>query len=96
MSFTVDGLSKGDWTEVDIFFRGAGDIIGATKIDEEILAEMLREEEADTVDVDHEPDDDEASVDTQEIVQEEAVNEDTGPMDAPDQGWFGVGRGEEE
>ena len=46
LTFTVKGLKKGDWSDLDIFFRGAGDIIGATKLDEEILAEMLREEEA--------------------------------------------------
>jgi len=46
LTFTVKGLKKGDWSDIDIFFRGAGDIIGATKLDEEILAEMLREEEA--------------------------------------------------
>ncbi len=45
VSFTVSGLGKGDWNELDLFFRGAGDIIGATKLDEEILAEMKREEE---------------------------------------------------
>jgi DNA topoisomerase-6 subunit B len=44
VSFAVGGLSKGDWTSFDIFFRGAGEIIGATKLDEVILAEMLREE----------------------------------------------------
>ena len=46
ISFAVGGLAKGDWTEFDIFFRGAGDMIGATKLDEAILADMLREEEA--------------------------------------------------
>ena len=46
VSFGVSGLSRGDWTDFDIFFRGAGDIIGATKLDEAILQEMLREEEA--------------------------------------------------
>jgi hypothetical protein len=46
ISFAVGGLAKGDWTEFDIFFRGAGDMIGATKLDEAILAEMLREEQA--------------------------------------------------
>ena len=46
VEFSVGGLSKGDWNDFDIFFRGAGDIIGATKLDEDILAEMLREEEA--------------------------------------------------
>ena len=82
VTFTVGGLSKGDWTEFDIFFRGAGDIIGATKIDEEILAEMLREEDAG---VEHE---DVIDDDTDGVV-EEIVAE-------PQEGWFGVGRGEEE
>lgn len=46
ISFTLDGLGKGDWNEFDVFFRGAGDIIGAMKLDENILAEIRREEEA--------------------------------------------------
>ena len=47
-STTIDvalsGLSKGDWTDTDIFFRGNGDIIGATKIDEKILEEIRKSE----------------------------------------------------
>jgi DNA topoisomerase-6 subunit B len=46
VSFAIDGLTKGDWTEFEIFFRGAGDIIGATKLDEKLLEEIRREEEA--------------------------------------------------
>ncbi len=46
ISFTLDGFEKGDWTEFDVFFRGAGDIIGAMKLDENILAEIRREEDA--------------------------------------------------
>ena len=46
ISFSVSGLGKGDWNELELFFRGAGDMIGATKLDEAILAEMLREEQA--------------------------------------------------
>ena len=42
--FTVSGLSKGDWTDAEIFFRGNGDIIGATKIDEKLLDEMRKME----------------------------------------------------
>tara|TARA_B100000902_G_scaffold757_1_gene1045 strand:- start:33029 stop:35125 length:2097 start_codon:yes stop_codon:yes gene_type:complete len=42
IQFSVSGLSKGDWTESDIFFRGNGDIIGATKIDEKLLDEMRK------------------------------------------------------
>ena len=61
LTFTVKGLKKGDWSDIDIFFRGAGDIIGATKLDEEILAEMLREEEAGLEADEDEIDEDEAS-----------------------------------
>lgn len=45
VEFVVKGLSKGDWNDAEIFYRGAGEMIGATKLDETILAEMLREEE---------------------------------------------------
>ena len=47
ISFTVSGLSKGDWTDMEIFFRGNGDIIGATKIDEKLLDEMRNKEALD-------------------------------------------------
>ena len=99
VSFTVGGLAKGDWSDIDIFFRGAGDIIGATKIDEEILAEMLREEDAgvereEIVEIDSiEPNHVEvAAVAPPDVI----VNEEIDSADEPEQGWFGVGRGEEE
>ena len=99
VSFTVGGLAKGDWSDIDIFFRGAGDIIGATKIDEAILAEMLREEDAgvereEIVEIDSiEPNHVEvAAVAPPDVI----VNEEIDPADEPEQGWFGVGRGEEE
>ena len=44
ISFTVSGLNKGDWSDMEIFFRGNGDIIGATKIDENLLDEMRNKE----------------------------------------------------
>ena len=40
----VCGLNKGDWSDMEIFFRGNGDIIGATKIDENLLDEMRNKE----------------------------------------------------
>ena len=40
----LSGLNKGDWTDTDVFFRGNGDIIGATKIDEKILEEIRKSE----------------------------------------------------
>ena len=42
--FVIDGLSKGDWNQFDVFFRGSGEIIGAMKLDEKILEEIRREE----------------------------------------------------
>ena len=44
ISFTISGLNKGDWPDMEIFFRGNGDIIGATKIDENLLDEMRNKE----------------------------------------------------
>jgi len=44
INVALSGLSKGDWTDTDIFFRGNGDIIGATKIDEKILEEIRKSE----------------------------------------------------
>ncbi len=32
ITFVIDGLSKGDWSQFDVFFRGAGDIIGAVNL----------------------------------------------------------------
>jgi DNA topoisomerase-6 subunit B len=44
ISIALSGLSKGDWTDTDVFFRGNGDIIGATKIDEKLLDEIRKNE----------------------------------------------------
>ena len=44
ISIALSGLSKGDWTDTDVFFRGNGDIIGATKIDEKLLDEIRKTE----------------------------------------------------
>tara|TARA_B100001559_G_scaffold58403_1_gene46939 strand:+ start:274 stop:2337 length:2064 start_codon:yes stop_codon:yes gene_type:complete len=47
ISFSVSGLGKGDWVDLEVFFRGNGDIIGATKIDEKLLGEMRNKEALD-------------------------------------------------
>ncbi|MCS5534364.1 MAG: hypothetical protein NZ802_00775, partial [Candidatus Poseidoniales archaeon] len=111
LTFTVGGLSKGDWTEIDIFFRGAGDIIGATKLDEAILAEMLREEEASIepekvieivpmeVNEIKVPDEVPNEVPNEmpgEVSPDIVVREEIRQPAEPEQGWFGIGRGEEE
>ena len=44
LEFGISGLSKGDWNEADIFFRGNGEIIGATKMDEALLDEQRKAE----------------------------------------------------
>jgi len=46
LRFAITGLEKDEWTETEVFFRGAGDIIGATRLDEKMLDQMRREEEA--------------------------------------------------
>jgi len=51
--FTVEGLTKGDWNETDIFFRGNGDIIGANKIDEKLLEEMRKVEALAVAEAEH-------------------------------------------
>ena len=40
------GLEKGEWKETDVFYRGAGEIIGAMVLDEDLLADLRRDAEA--------------------------------------------------
>ena len=44
IDFEVSGLERGEWSDAEIFFRGNGEIIGATKIDERLLEELRRSE----------------------------------------------------
>jgi len=44
ISYSLNGLEKGDWSETEILYRGSGDIIGASKLDEKFLAEIRRQE----------------------------------------------------
>ena len=37
-------IVQGDWNETDIFFRGNGEIIGATRMDEALLDEQRKAE----------------------------------------------------
>ncbi len=102
--FTVEGLTKGDWNETDIFFRGNGDIIGANKIDEKLLDEMRKVEALAVAEAEHAKPDDigsmERVLDRAEPVGDfqEAVSEDlTEPtariaevIPAEDEDWFGM------
>ncbi len=45
IEFAIQGLEHNDWNSTEVFFRGSGDIIGASKIDEEILEQIRTEEE---------------------------------------------------
>ena len=95
LTFAVSGLKKGDWSELEIFFRGAGDIIGATKLDEEILAEMLREEEV-GLERDEDAEDEGGSAD--DAVGLEGSEEKTRPEDVESteqSNWFGLGDDEQ-
>jgi len=97
LTFTVSGLKKGDWSDIEIFFRGAGDIIGATKLDEEILAEMLREEEAGLEreldeDVESDGDDDAESTEVLMIDEQNSTEE---PEGSDQSDWFGLGGDEQ-
>ena len=42
LSYNLTNIEKGGWTETEIFYRGAGEIIGANKLDEKILEEVRR------------------------------------------------------
>tara|TARA_B100000214_G_scaffold263705_1_gene195116 strand:+ start:9148 stop:11262 length:2115 start_codon:yes stop_codon:yes gene_type:complete len=102
--FTVEGLTKGDWNETDIFFRGNGDIIGANKIDEKLLDEMRKVEALAVAEAEHAKSDDigslERVLDRAEPVEDfqEAQNEDLPEPTASvaevipseDEDWFGM------
>ena len=45
ISYSLSGLERGDWTETEVLFRGSQDVIGATKMDETFLQEILRQEQ---------------------------------------------------
>lgn len=97
LTFTVSGLKKGDWSDIEIFFRGAGDIIGATKLDEEILAEMLREEEAGLEqELDEEGEGDgEDDAGPPEAIEVGDQNSSEDPEGSDESNWFGLGGDEQ-
>ena len=49
-------MTKGEWLETDIFFRGNGDIIGATRIDEKLLDEMRKSESLEAIELEMDED----------------------------------------
>ncbi|MEE3277909.1 MAG: DNA topoisomerase VI subunit B [Candidatus Thermoplasmatota archaeon] len=92
ISFSVSGLGKGDWVDTEIFFRGNGDIIGATKIDENLLGEMRKKEALDAAVEEARGSEDDAMVglaeragESSDEVSEGAVETDWGSI-APESG----------
>jgi len=81
VTYALDGLEKGDWTETDVFYRGAGDVIGATKMDDALLKELQRQEEVLSEDEDEEELDDD--VDDLEDNTPGAEADDTEPPERP-------------
>ena len=108
--FTVEGLTKGDWNEAEIFFRGNGDIIGANKIDEKLLDEMRKVEALAVAKAEHARPDDIGSlervldraepVETFQEVHDEDLTESTPSVaeaiPAKDEDWFGMKDGDAE
>ena len=45
VEYSLSNLEKGDWTETEVFFRGSQDVIGATKLDEQMLDEIRKQEQ---------------------------------------------------
>ena len=45
IAYSLSGLERGDWTETEVLFRGSQDVIGATKMDEQFLQEIRRQEQ---------------------------------------------------
>ena len=102
--FTVEGLTKGDWNETDIFFRGNGDIIGANKIDEKLLDEMRKVEALAVAEAEHAKPDDIGSLervldraepveDFQEVQGEDLAESTSSVAEvipSEDEDWFGM------
>ena len=46
ITYSLGDIEKGDWNETDVFYRGSQEVIGATKMDEKLLDEIRRQEQA--------------------------------------------------
>jgi len=71
ITYSLDGLEKGDWNETDVFYRGSQEVIGATKMDEKLLEEIRRQEQALNAPPpeDEDDDEDESDEDDSESIQ---------------------------
>ena len=72
ITYSLDGLEKGDWNETDVFYRGSQEVIGATKMDEKLLEEIRRQEEAlNAPPPEEDSDDDEINEESGEVAETE-------------------------
>ncbi len=78
ITYALDGLERGDWTETDVFYRGSQEVIGATKMDEKLLEEIRRQEAM--LDAPEEDDDDEP-LEEDEDDESSAISEEEGGED---------------
>ncbi len=87
ITYSLGDIEKGDWNETDVFYRGSQEVIGATKMDEKLLDEIRRQEQALLDEEVSEEDDGEfAEEDEGEplIVQQDVVSESEIPAETQD------------
>jgi len=88
ITYSLSDIEKGDWNETDVFYRGSQEVIGATKMDEKLLDEIRRQEQAFLED--NEMDEEDARELSEEDekeslpIQEEVVSESDIPAEAQD------------
>ncbi len=88
ITYSLSDIEKGDWNETDVFYRGSQEVIGATKMDEKLLDEIRRQEQAFLED--NEMDEEDARELSEEdekeslSIQEEVVSESDIPADTQD------------
>ncbi len=87
ITYSLGDIEKGDWNETDVFYRGSQEVIGATKMDEKLLDEIRRQEQA-LLDEEVSDEDDGEFAEEDEgeplIVQQDVVSESEIPAETKD------------
>ena len=87
IAYSLGDIEKGDWNETDVFYRGSQEVIGATKMDEKLLDEIRRQEQA-LLDEEVSDEDDGEFAEEDEgeplIVQQDVVSESEIPAETQD------------
>ena len=87
ITYSLGDIEKGDWNETDVFYRGSQEVIGATKMDEKLLDEIRRQEQAFLDEEVSDEDDGEFSEEDEGeplIVQQDVVSESEIPAETQD------------